>query len=940
MMNELMRCDGLPVAKPGVRDLCSAWAGVGKWLGVLVGVLLWIRCETVLVAATWYVDNAAIGLRNGTSWANAWTNLNGIAGVSPGDTVYISGGTASKTYRDPYWSPKGGNAGNPITYKIGQESGHNGLAVFDGAANGNASFLYGSLKNLVVSGEYNGETRFITTNCLSTAIHLDFASDVVLDHIIVGGTMRFNPGTNITLSHLTIRPPPLTSASLVWTVFNPASAPESFTNNIIRNCTFLLPCNNSTPAWGADGIVGGKCSSVYSNTFKSYYYTDPTELESGRHADGWQAYGLGHSWCQIYANRFENIANYAIFWEPTGNVTNVWIFNNVFCNTDTFAHANQYSVGIVFGERSAGSTLTNILIANNTVVDYFGLRAISLGDDPGESSTWLNIVVANNLTYNSGKAGSASSINLALTSGGTNGVTIVNNKAIAGTRGSSGVTPSQLVYPGGGASVQFLSYGELSPENNFRLGAGDSAATGQGANLFSIFSKDADGKSRPSSGAWTIGAFENANSGPDVTPPVLSPAATSSLSTNSAVITWTSDEAATSIVEYGLSSAYGAVFTNLTLSTSHTVPIGGLSPGATYHYRVSSADAAGNVATSSDFVFTTLAPDTTAPVVSLTAPASAAVVGGSTALTATASDDVGVAGVQFMVDGLVIGAEDTAAPYSLVWDTTVVTNGAHIVQALARDTSGNTNTSAAVSFVVQNEIGTNLVNGLVGYWAFEEGKGLRAYPVANYGKEAALLGGASWVPGRAGSALLLDGIDGRAEVVDSPALRLNGSLTLALWVKHSTLPALGENMHYLEKGLEDHDNYGFGLGNSAQGMRLYLEFEDSTGAYRRFRQSGNLVPAIGAWVHVAVVFDDANDVARFYANGVEVGSAAVAQSPNGLLTNPILIGSENFAGWEWHLHGAVDGLRIYNRNLSAAEISGLYALPPFPVPSLLHPVGP
>ena len=93
-------------------------------------------------------------------------------------------------------------------------------------------------------------------------------------------------------------------------------------------------------------------------------------------------------------------------------------------------------------------------------------------------------------------------------------------------------------------------------------------------------------------------------------------------------------------------------------------------------------------------------------------------------------------------------------------------------------------------------------------------------------------------------------------------------------------------------------------------------------------------------MHVAVVFDDANDVARFYGNGVEVGSVVVAQSPNGLLTNPIVIGSENIAGWEWYLHGAIDGLRIYNRSLSAAEISAVYVIPPFAVPSLLRPVGP
>ena len=42
-------------------------------------------------------------------------------------------------------------------------------------------------------------------------------------------------------------------------------------------------------------------------------------------------------------------------------------------------------------------------------------------------------------------------------------------------------------------------------------------------------------------------------------------------------------------------------------------------------------------------------------------------------MTATASDDVGVAGVQFRLDGADLGAEDTSAPYSVNWDTTTAT---------------------------------------------------------------------------------------------------------------------------------------------------------------------------------------------------------------------------------------------------------------------------
>jgi glucose/arabinose dehydrogenase/PKD repeat protein len=70
--------------------------------------------------------------------------------------------------------------------------------------------------------------------------------------------------------------------------------------------------------------------------------------------------------------------------------------------------------------------------------------------------------------------------------------------------------------------------------------------------------------------------------------------------------------------------------------------------------------------------------------------------------TADASDNVGVAGVQFLLDGFVAGGEDVAAPYAFTWDTRAVANGAHTLEARARDAAGNTRTSAAVTVNVVN----------------------------------------------------------------------------------------------------------------------------------------------------------------------------------------------------------------------------------------------
>jgi hypothetical protein len=94
--------------------------------------------------------------------------------------------------------------------------------------------------------------------------------------------------------------------------------------------------------------------------------------------------------------------------------------------------------------------------------------------------------------------------------------------------------------------------------------------------------------------------------------------------------------------------------------------------------------------------------DSQAPTVSVTAPVSGATVSGIVTITASASDNVGVAGVRFKVDGASVGGEDLSAPYSISWSTTLSSNGSHSITATARDAAGNVRTSSAVTVNVNN----------------------------------------------------------------------------------------------------------------------------------------------------------------------------------------------------------------------------------------------
>jgi len=105
--------------------------------------------------------------------------------------------------------------------------------------------------------------------------------------------------------------------------------------------------------------------------------------------------------------------------------------------------------------------------------------------------------------------------------------------------------------------------------------------------------------------------------------------------------------------------------------------------------------------------------DTTPPTVAITTPTASALVAGIITVSANAADNGGVAGVQFKLDGVNLGAEDTAAPYTISWNTTTTVNGSHALTAVARDAVGHTATSTVVGVTVSNTVTTPLTTSSV-----------------------------------------------------------------------------------------------------------------------------------------------------------------------------------------------------------------------------------
>jgi hypothetical protein len=395
----------------------------------------------------------------------------------------------------------------------------------------------------------------------------------------------------------------------------------------------------------------------------------------------------------------------------------------------------------------------------------------------------------------------------------------------------------------------------------------------------------------------------------DTTPPTAPTnlAATGGIGT--ATLTWT---AATDNVGVTGYSVYRSATPNFTptganlvgQATTTTFFDTGLT-GGTYYYRVTARDAAGNVGPSSNEAPAVVTTDTTPPTVSITAPASGAVVSGTVTVSANATDDVGVAGVQFFLDGNPLGAEDTTFPYSVSWVTAQASNGPHTLTARARDTGGNTTTSAGVGVTVSN----SLPNGLVLALGFNEGTGTTTADASGTGNNGTITGATWTTAGKYGKALSFNGTSSWVTVADSVSLDVTTGMTLEAWVNPAAAATGWSAVMFKEKpGDGVYSLYAFDGANHPPAT-----YVDIGGA--AYTAAAAAVLPLNTWTHLAAVYD--GSALLIYVNGTLIFSRQVTGSittSGGVLR----IGGDSLFGE--YFNGLIDEVRVYSRGLSAAEI--------------------
>ncbi len=235
------------------------------------------------------------------------------------------------------------------------------------------------------------------------------------------------------------------------------------------------------------------------------------------------------------------------------------------------------------------------------------------------------------------------------------------------------------------------------------------------------------------------------------------------------------------------------------------------------------------------------------------------------------------------------------------------------------------------SVVVSNDFGSvesgltevlvndGILNGLVGWWKFDETNGTVAYDSSGNGNDGYLTNGPTWTEGKIGGSLSFDGVDDRVALPNSA---LNGltNLTLNLWTKLNS----GSQDHFFISGASSsqHNHFLFGLTNTNE-----IHIWDGNS-----KKNGHSYPPSnwdGKWINITLIRKIDGSGSQIFIDSVNVNSKAYNASALSIAHKGLWVGADQDrvnGGWEstQFLDGLIDEVRIYDRALSADEVQALY----------------
>lgn len=509
-----------------------------KKLILSLATILLLVCSNSLYAAIRYVDNTATGANNGTSWANAWTTFAAMdSGMVAGDTIYISGGATSQTYTDMLSSSKIATQANPITIKVGQDAGHNGIVILEGAT------VYGiNLYNaqwITISGQLGSGTtpNMIVRNHNKDELRVAIATGIDLSYIEFGPqTHAPSPdgGECVDIQDTYIGGSNRLHHNIIHDCYNHGVVIRAI-GGTPTNANYFRIDNNEIYNFGTDGIHGAIATGITIDHNNIHNSCSTATVCNQDYSDAIQSRGF--QWVTIAYNIIHDIEGPNgmfgfIYLECDNTQSNVaahdmYVYNNVMW--DTIFSGADVTGGIIYACKACAS-ITNVSILNNTIVNTKGAP---LGFNPYNASSVSNVIIANNLLYDDDKyhvGGQREMVNIAYMDGtptpttGSFGdaptpniiwdynlVAVANSDTMYGHYGAG--LPAMVTYSqwktnchcdihGVSISPIFVNYSA----HDYHLTSGDSAKDIGIART--EFSNDYDGITRPQGSAWDIGAYE------------------------------------------------------------------------------------------------------------------------------------------------------------------------------------------------------------------------------------------------------------------------------------------------------------------------------------------------------------------------------------------------------------------------------------------------
>ena len=202
--------------------------------------------------------------------------------------------------------------------------------------------------------------------------------------------------------------------------------------------------------------------------------------------------------------------------------------------------------------------------------------------------------------------------------------------------------------------------------------------------------------------------------------------------------------------------------------------------------------------------------------------------------------------------------------------------------------------------------------GLTAWYPFDG----NASDMSGNGRHGTTHNGAGWAAGKVGQALSLDGVD---DYIDAGDFEIGGAVTFAAWVKYDAFKSWSRVF-----------DFGNGENNNNILMAHYQTTSSGRFSHRvtstsTYELGGSNNLASNTWLHRVGVIE-ANGNMRLYLNGSLVASNASSFVLPTLTRTQQYIGRSNWSV-DGYLDGLIDDFRIYNRALSATEVSNLHKLP-------------